>query len=71
MSTLNKLFEPYLDKFVSAYLDGIIMYSKTKEEHMEHLRTAREILRKHKLYGKMSKCDYAVQEIDNLGDVIN
>ncbi len=63
MSTMNNLFEPYLEKFVSAYLDDILIYSKTKEEHMEHLRTAREILRKHKLYGKMSKCDYAVKKL--------
>ena len=52
MMLMNNIFHDYLDKFVIIYLDDILIYSKTKKEHIQHLQTILEILRKHKLYAK-------------------
>lgn len=59
-----------LDDFVMVYLDDILVYSATEEEHKEHLRQVLELLRKHKLYVKRSKCEFFVQETDFLGHII-
>ena len=67
---MNILFRPYLDKFVLVYLDDILIYSKTKEEHLTHLRIVFELLRKNKLYGKISKCSFMQTNIEYLGHVI-
>ncbi|XP_074347146.1 uncharacterized protein LOC141685975 [Apium graveolens] len=55
MDLMNRIFKEYLDKFVIVFIDDILIYSKTEEDHAEHLRTALEILRKKKLYAKLSK----------------
>jgi len=57
MTLMNNIFHDYLDKFVIVYLDDILIYSKTKEEHLQHVRTILETLRKHKLYAKDTKCE--------------
>ena len=48
----------YLDKFVLVFLDGILIYSKNEEVHEDHLRLTLKFLREHKLYAKLSKCDF-------------
>ena len=58
MNLMNKIFMDYLDKFVVVFIDDILMYSKTEEEHAEHLRLVLETLRKHQLYAKFSKCKF-------------
>ena len=58
MCLMNNLFNYYLDKFVLVFLDDILIYSKNGEEHDEHLRMALQVLRKHQLYAKLSKCDF-------------
>jgi len=68
---MNIIFRPHLDKFVLVYLDDIRIYSKTKEEHVEHLKVILDLLRKHKLYGKLSKCTFLTQSIEYLGHVIS
>ncbi|GKD72534.1 putative reverse transcriptase domain-containing protein, partial [Tanacetum coccineum] len=62
---------PYLDKFVIVFIDDILIYSKTREEHVEHLRLVLELLRKEKLYAKFSKCEYWLKEVQFLGHMIN
>ena len=57
MDLMNLVFKKYLDKCVIVFIDDILIYSKTKEEHAEHLRIVLEILRKEKLYAKWSKCE--------------
>nr|XP_017229008.1 PREDICTED: RNA-directed DNA polymerase homolog [Daucus carota subsp. sativus] len=71
MALMNKVFKKYLDKFVIVFIDDILIYSKTEEEHAEHLRLALEVLRKEKLYAKFSKCEFWLQEVQFLGHVIS
>ena len=55
---MNGIFRNYLDKFVIAFLDDILVYSKTEEEHEQHLRTVMQVLRDNQLYAKLSKCSF-------------
>nr|CAN62036.1 hypothetical protein VITISV_019703 [Vitis vinifera] len=64
---MNKIFHPYLDKFVVVYLDDIVIYSNTLKEHEEHLRKVFKILRHNKLYVKKEKCSFAKKEVSFLG----
>ena len=64
---MNKLFHPYLDQFVVVYLDGIVVYSQTLEEHAEHLKKVFQVLRDNKLYTKLEKCSFAQPEVEFLG----
>ena len=70
MDYMNWIFRPFLDKFVVAFIDDILIYSRTREEHVEHLRTVLNILREKQLYAKLSKCDFWMSEIQFLGHVI-
>ena len=55
---MNQILRPYIDKFVLVYLDDILVYSNSEEEHLEHLRLVLEALRKHKLYARPKKCTF-------------
>jgi hypothetical protein len=68
---MNKVFMEYLDKFVVVFIDDILIFSKTEEEHEEHLRLVLEKLRSNKLYAKFSKCEFWITEIAFLGHVIS
>ncbi|GKE36371.1 putative reverse transcriptase domain-containing protein, partial [Tanacetum coccineum] len=57
MDLINRVCRPYLDKFVIVFIDDILIYSKTQEEHVEHLRLVLRQLKKEKLYAKFSKCE--------------
>nr|ADC55379.1 gag-pol polyprotein [Oryza brachyantha] len=71
MNLMNKVFMEYLDKFVVVFIDDILIYSKSEEEHEQHLRIVLEKLREHQLYAKFSKCDFWLHEVKFLGHVIN
>ncbi|GJX12727.1 putative reverse transcriptase domain-containing protein [Tanacetum coccineum] len=71
MDLMNRVCKPYLDKFVIVFIDDILIYSKTKEDHEVHLRLVLELLRKEKLYAKFSKCKFLLQEVHFLGHVVN
>ncbi|KAK4258952.1 hypothetical protein QN277_005343 [Acacia crassicarpa] len=71
MGYMNQIFRPYLDKFVVVFIDDILIYSRNKEEHRDHLRTVLQVLRKHKLYAKLSKCEFWLREVKFLGHVVS
>jgi hypothetical protein len=71
MNLMNKMFMPYLDKFVIVSIDDILIYSKDKEEHAKHLRIALHILREHQLYAKFSKCEFWLDQVEFIGHVIS
>nr|GFA45446.1 reverse transcriptase [Tanacetum cinerariifolium] len=58
MDLMNRVCKPYLDKFVIVFIDDILIYSKDKKEHEEHLKAILEFLKKEKLYAKFSKCEF-------------
>jgi DNA replication protein DnaC len=60
---MNSVFMPELEKFVVVFIDDILIYSKNKEEHVEHLRIILTRLREHKLYDKFSKCMFWLEKI--------
>src|SRR3954463_9439423 len=68
---MNSIFMEYLDKLVVVYLDDILIYSKNKEEHAEHLRLVLRKLRDYRLYAKLSKCEFWLPEVTYLGHVIS
>ncbi|CAL9086561.1 unnamed protein product [Musa textilis] len=71
MDLMNRVFHPYLDKFVIVFIDDILIYSKSMAEHEYHLKTVLEVLRQEKLYAKLSKCNFWLNEIMFLGHVIS
>ncbi|GJS16601.1 putative reverse transcriptase domain-containing protein [Tanacetum coccineum] len=64
MDLMNRVCRPYLDKFMLVFIDDILIYSKTQEEHVEHLRLVLELLKREKLYAKFSKCEFWLREIE-------
>src|SRR4051812_4017827 len=63
MNLMNKVFMDYLDKFVVVFIDDILVYSKTEEEHAEHLRVVPGTLHEHRLYATFSKCQFWLKEV--------
>ena len=58
MDLMHRVFQPYLDQFVVVFVDDILIYSQSEEEHEDHLRVVLYILRDHQLYAKFSKCEF-------------
>ncbi|GKC49265.1 putative reverse transcriptase domain-containing protein [Tanacetum coccineum] len=71
MDLMNRVCKPYLDKFVIVFIDDILVYSKDKEEHGNHLKIILELLKKERLYAKFSKCDFWLDSVQFLGHVID
>ncbi|GJT72408.1 hypothetical protein Tco_1031694 [Tanacetum coccineum] len=71
MDLMNRVCKPYLDKFVIVFIDDILIYSKTKQDHEVHLSLVLELLRNEKLYAKFSKCEFWLQEVHFLGHIVN
>ncbi|GJY81332.1 putative nucleotidyltransferase, ribonuclease H [Tanacetum coccineum] len=71
INLMNRLCKPYLDKFVIVFIDDILIYSKSKENHKVHLRLVLELLKKECLFAKFSKCDFWLQDVHFLGHVVN
>jgi hypothetical protein len=65
------VFMPELDKFVVVFIDDILVYSKNEDDHVKHLHTVLQRMRDHRLYAKLSKCDFWLKEIKCLGHTIS
>jgi hypothetical protein len=71
MYLMNMVFMEYLDRFTVVFTDDILVFSKTMEEHKDHLRLVLEKLRSNQLYAKFSKCEFWLTEVTFLGHVIS
>ena len=71
MYLMNSVFMPEHDKFMVVFIADILIYSKTIEEHEEHLRVVLSRLREHKLYVKFSKCEFWLKKVPFLGHVLS
>jgi len=69
-SMMNRILQPYLNQFVVVYLDDILIYSKTEEEHLKHIDLVLEILKKNKLYANKEKCQFFKTEVEFLGNIV-
>jgi hypothetical protein len=71
MHLMNQIFAPYLDKFVLVFLDDILIFSHTVEEHEQHVRQVLNKLHEHKLYAKLSKCELFKHSVEFLGHIVD
>nr|GFC26654.1 reverse transcriptase domain-containing protein [Tanacetum cinerariifolium] len=71
MDLMNHVCKLYLDKIMMAFIDDILIYSKNKKEHEEHLKTILKLLKKEELYVKFSKCEFWIPKVQFLSHVIN
>jgi hypothetical protein len=67
---MNMVFMPELDKFVVVFIDNILVYSENEKDHEEHLRIILICLRDHKLYAKLSKCEFWLRKVPFLGHIL-
>ena len=70
MQLMNEVFRPYLDQFVVVFIDDILIYSRTREEHAQHLKITLQTLHTHQLYAKLEKCEFWQEEVKFLGHVV-
>src|SRR3954466_10069498 len=71
MEYMNCIFHEYLDRFVVVFIDDILIYSKSESDHAEHLKLILQVLKEKKLYAKLSKCEFWLEEVSFLGHVIS
>ena len=71
MALMNKVFQPYLDKFVIVFIDDILVYSRDEEEHTNHLRLVLQTLREKQLYAKFKKCEFWLDQVVFLGHIVS
>ena len=67
---MNQILRPFFDKFVLIYLDDILIYSNSAEEHLQHLRLVLEALRKARLYARSRKCTFDQSEVEFCGHIV-
>jgi hypothetical protein len=71
MYLINKVFMEYLDEFVVVFIDDILVYSRCEEEHEKHLHLALQRILEHRLYAKLSMCEFWMKQVAFLGHVIS
>ncbi|KAI3754417.1 hypothetical protein L1987_54200 [Smallanthus sonchifolius] len=71
MDMMNRVCKPYFNKFVIVFIDNILTYSKSEEDHTDHLKILLEVLRTETLYAKFLKCEFWLSEVQFLGHIIN
>ena len=63
MDLMNRVFQPFLDQFVIEFIDDVLVYSRSEEEHERHLRVVLQTLREHRLFFKFSKCEFWLEQV--------
>lgn len=67
---MNRIFRPYLNRFVTVFIDDILIYSRDESEHAEHLRIVLQTLRDTQLYAQFNKCEFLFREVRFLGHIV-
>jgi hypothetical protein len=67
---MNQIFRHQVGKFVLVYLDDILIFSKTREEHLQHLDAVLQVLKQHQFYARLHKCFFLQREIEYLGHIV-
>ena len=70
LDLMNRVFRPFLDKFIVVFIDGILVCAKIREEHANHLRMVLKTLKEHKLYAKLKKCEFWSEKVQFLGHIV-
>ena len=70
MDLMYRAFQHYIDQFFVVFVDDILIYSQSEEDHEDHLRVVLQLLRDHQLYAKFNKCDFWLTEVRFLGHVV-
>ena len=71
MDLMHRVFQPYSDRFIVVFVDDILIYSKSEEDHEGHLRIFLQTLREHQLYAKFNKCEFWLTKVRFLGHVVS
>ena len=71
MDLMNRVFRPFLDRFIIVFIDDILVYSRSEEEHAMHMRYVLQTLRGHQLFAKFSKCEFWLDHMAFLGHVVS
>jgi hypothetical protein len=71
MDLMDKVFMEYLDKFIIVFINDVLVYSKSEEEHEEHLRLVSQKLQDPRLYVKMSKCEFWLKQVTFMSHIIS
>ena len=71
MDLMNRVCRPMVDRSVIMFIEDILVYSRSREQHEEHLREILEVLRSERLYAKFSKCDFLLREVQFMGHLVN
>jgi hypothetical protein len=70
-AVMQDIFRPFLDDFVLIYIDDILIFSKTKKDHLKHIQLVLEKLREQQLFAKTSKCDFLTDSVEYLGHIVS
>ena len=68
---MNRVFKPYLDLFVTVFIDEILIYSRSEEDHASHLMIVLQTLRDKELYSKISKFKFGLKSVTFLGYIVS
>lgn len=71
MALKNWIFSPYLDQFTVVFIDNVLVYSKSQEEHKKHLRSSLQLLKDNQIYSKVNKFEFRLEQVAFLGHIIS
>ena len=71
MDLMNRVFKEYLDQFVIVFVDDILVYSRSEDEHELYLQMVLDILREKRLYAKLKKCEFWLDRVPFLGHIVS